>query len=122
MTQELKDILDSDYGFVLISGSYFDCPSCNPSTCFEANTFYDEKQLLEHITKMTGLDYMKSIWLIDRYSDGHMAKFCDIETSTGYHSVSKLEFDLPSGRVIIEKTNEGYKVASPAKTVLDGQR
>jgi len=119
-SEDLKELLESDYKFVLISGDYFDCPSCNPSTSFQADTFFDEDHLLKHMVERAGSDRMEAIWILDCWNTGNMIKFCDIDTRTGGHKVYKMEFDLPSGHYMIEYDQGGYKLASPAKTVLQG--
>lgn len=119
MDDKLKEILDSDYKFVLISGEYFDCPSCNPGASFSANTFYDENDLLKHILENVNKDRMEALWLIDSYGDGDMVKYCDIETFTGHHNVRKLKFKLPQkGTVVIHQDNKGWKVADDAWLLL----
>ena len=121
MDDKLKEILEGDFKYVLISGDYFDCPSCNPSTSFNANTFWDEKALLEHMVKFAGKDRMETIWVLDSYS-GDMAKYCDIITKAGYHNVINMEFELPEkGKVIIHKEDGGWKVADEGYTVLYGK-
>jgi hypothetical protein len=121
MDDKLKEILESDYKFVLINGDYFDCPSCNPTTSFNANTFYDEKELLEHILKRAGSDRMEAIWVLDSFN-GDMVKYCDIETKASFHNVSSMEFTLPEkGKVIIFKDKGGWAVAKEGYTVLYGR-
>lgn len=119
MNDTLKEILEGDYKFVLISGDYFDCPSCNNSTSFQTDTFWDEKALLEHIMKRVGADRMEAIWVLDS-DNGDMAKFSEIDTKAGFHRVLKLEFDLPSGHIVIEMNNGKYELLSPAGTLLYG--
>jgi hypothetical protein len=120
MDDKLKEALESDYKFVLISGDYFDCPSCNPSTSFNATTFWDEKALLEHIVKFVNSDRMEAIWLIDS-DTGDMIKYCDIETDTGHHNVKSLKFELPKqGKVLIHKENGIWKIADKEYMVLYG--
>lgn len=118
--EALKDILEGDYKFVLISGDYFDCPSCNDTTSFNASTFFDEKDLLKHILEVVGKDRLESIWVLDCYGSGNMVKYCDIATKAGMHRVQKIEFDLPSGRVIIRLEKEGYRQLTPEEVVLYG--
>ena len=119
MDDKIKDILESDYKFVLISGDYFDCPSCNPGASLGANTFWDEKQLLEYICANTNKKRMEAIWLIDSYGNGDMVKYCDIYTKTGFHNVVNLEFQLPqTGTVIIHQGDNGWQVADEAYRTL----
>lgn len=116
---KLKDILEGDYKFVLISGNYFDCPSCNPDASLSASTFYDEKDLLKHILEHVNHDRMEAIWLIDHYGDGDMVKYCDIETRTGFHNVRALKFKLPQKGIVLIHQEEGqWKVADPAYLLL----
>ena len=117
----LEEILEGDYKFVLISGDYFDCPSCNPGASFSANTFYDEKELLQYIRDNTNTERMEAIWVLDNYCTGHMIKYCDITTSTGDHNVYKLEFNLPkAGEVIIQKVDGIWTVMDKEYTILYG--
>ena len=121
MDNKIKETLEDDYKFVLISGDYFDCPSCNNSTSFNANTFYDEKALLEYMVANTNVERMERIYLLGSYS-GELVKYCEIETSTGRHNVAKLEFELPqTGKVIIHKENGVYKIADKGYTALYGK-
>jgi hypothetical protein len=119
--EALKDILEGDYKFVLISGEYFDCPSCNDITSFSALTFFDEKDLLKHILAVVGKDRLEAIWVLDCYCSGNMVKCCDIKTSTGFHKIAKIELDLPEQQVIIETDKAGnLHVLSAAEMVLRG--
>lgn len=118
--EALKDILEGDYKFVLISGEYFDCPSCNDTTSFNASTFFDESALLKHILSVVGKDRLEAIWVLDCYGSGNMVKYCDIKTKAGGHRVQKIEFDLPSGRVIIVSNKGGYRQLDPAEVILYG--
>ena len=121
MDDKLKELLESDYKFVLISGDYFDCPSCNDTTSFTAETFYDEKALLEHVIKWAGRLRMETIWVLDSYN-GDMLKYCDINTDVGGHRVYKMEFDLPErGKVIIHQENGAWKIADEGYMVLYGK-
>ena len=83
--EALEDILEGDYKFVLISGDYFDCPSCNDTTSFSASTFFDEADLLKHILSVVGKDRLEAIWVLDCYGSGNMVKYCDIKTKAGMH-------------------------------------
>lgn len=118
--EALKDILEGDYKFVLISGDYFDCPSCNDTTSFNASTFFDEKDLLKHILEVVGKDRLEAIWVLDCYGSGNMVKYSDIITKAGGHRVHQIQFDLPSGRVIIVQEKGGYRQLTPAEVVLHG--
>lgn len=122
VSEELKEMLEGDYTFVLISGDYYDCPSCNPGATFYANTFYDEKALLEHIAINVGKERMEAIWLLDHWGTGHMVKYCDIKTKTGGHNVQELNFPLPlAGEVIVLKDASGkWVVADKEYTILYG--
>ncbi len=119
----LKEMLESEeYSFVLVSGDYFDCPSCNDSTAFNAKTFYNEEELLKYILAGVGSERMEAIWLIDVYRTGHLVKYCDIRTKTGGHNVQELNFPLPqAGEVIVLKDAQGkWVVADKEYTILYG--
>lgn len=122
MDEKLKEILEGDYKFVMIDGDYFDCPSCNDVTSFNATTYYDEKSLLEYMVKFAGRNRMEAIWLIDS-DNGDMVKYCDIDTSTGFHNVSRMSFHLPEkGEVIILKGEHGFRLADDAEIILYGNK
>ena len=110
--------MEGDYHFVLISGDYHDCPSCNDGATLIPTSFWDEKSLLEYVMKHVGSEKMTAIWIIDSWGDGHMYKYCDITTEAGGHRVQQIEFDLPSGRVIIVQDKGGYRRLDPTETVL----
>lgn len=118
--EALEDILEGDYKFVLISGDYFDCPSCNDITSFSASTFFDEADLLKHILSVVGKDRLEAIWVLDCYGSGNRVKYCDIKTKTSTHRVQKIEFDLPSGRVIVVSDKDGFRQLSSEEVVLYG--
>jgi len=119
---KLKEILEGDYKFVLIEGDYFDCPSCNPTTSFSANTYYDEKELLEYMVKMAGSMRMDAIYVLDSYG-GDLAKYCEIYPVVGGHNVQRLSFHLPEkGDVIILRDNGGFRLADDAEIILYGSK
>ena len=121
--QTVEEILEGDYQFVLVSGDYFDCPSCNPGASLGAKTFYDEEALLNYILSNVGSDRMETIWVIDSYGNGDMAKYCNIKTKTSWHNVARLEFTLPiTGPVIIMKDKDGkWIIADKEYTILYAQ-
>jgi hypothetical protein len=116
---KLEDILQGYYAFVLVSGEYFDCPSCNPGTSLMAKSFYDEQDLIKGILDNAGKDRMEAIWLIDNYRDGDMVKYCDIDTETSNHNVRLMRFHLPiAGKIVIHKEKGVWRVADPAYLLL----
>lgn len=115
--EALEDILEGDYKFVLISGDYFDCPSCNDITSFNASTFYDEKELLNHIRKVIGSDYLKALYVLDS-DNGRLEHYSDITTKAAGHKVTEIQFDLPSGRVMMVLEKGGYRQLDPAEVIL----
>lgn len=120
MDENLKEILEGDYHLVLISGDYHDCPSCNDGATLIPTPFWDETALLKHMLEQAGKEKMTAIWISDSWGDGDMYKYCDIKTTTGHHNVQKMEFDLPSGHVIIVNGKEGYRQLTPQEMVLYG--
>lgn len=122
MTDELKDILEGDFKYVLIEGDYFDCPSCNPTTSFSTTTHWDEKTLLDHMVKWAGRQRMEAIWVLDSYN-GNMQKYCDIETRSSFHRVHTMAFKLPEkGDTMIIADKGGYRLADDAEMVLYGTK
>ncbi len=63
---------------------------------------------------------MTAIWIADSWGSGHMYKYCDIKTTASFHRVQKLEFDLPSGPVIMVLDNGGFRQLTPQEMVLYG--
>lgn len=118
MDTSLKDILEGDFRFVLVHGEYYDCPTCNDGASMYTSNYYDEKDLLQGILKVVGTDKLLGIWVLD--DNGNMLKYSDIHTSVASHRVTKIAFDLPSGRVIIVQEKGGYRQLTPAEVVLHG--
>lgn len=121
MANDLEEILESDYKFVLIMGDYFDCPTCNPFTSFSAYTHYDEKSLLEEMLKFAGHARMEFIYVLDS-DTGELQKYCDIDTKVGGHRVINMQFKLPKhGNIIIHQQDGKWVVADETYTVLYGR-
>jgi hypothetical protein len=119
MEDKLKDILETDYGLILMSGEYGDCPCCDPVACLTPKYFFTEESLLKEILKHTNVDRMESIWLVDSYGKGDMIEYSHIETVLGFHNVTSLKFNLPkAGRIVIYKEKGVWKVADKAYLIL----
>jgi len=114
----LMNILNGDYQLILVSGPYFDCPTCNDSTSFIPTTFWDEKELLNHILENVSKDRMGSIYVIDS-DNGDIVKYSDIITEASNHRVTKLKFSLPiKHNVIIHSKFGKWEIADDAYLLL----
>lgn len=123
MEDELQEALRGDYTLTIVHGQYFDCPSCDGGVgSFYAKSFYTEADLIDFVIDKASSDQFKDIYLTT-WGDGNLVKYSTVKTKTGFHSVSEINFDLPeTGKVIIVKSKDGYKIADKSYTVLYGQK
>lgn len=72
---------------------------------------------MKHIMEVVGKDYLKAIYVLNP-DNGQLEHYCDITTKAGGHRVQQIQFDLPSGRVMIVQDKGGYRRLDPAEVVL----